>query len=33
MLRIDCKMRPSLAKIIERVEKCNNVGDDFTLET
>ena len=26
MLRIDCKMRPSLARIIERVEKCNNVG-------
>lgn len=26
MLRIDCKMRPSLTKIIDRVEKCNNVS-------
>ena len=33
MLRIDGKMRPSLARIIERVEKCNNVGEEFTLET
>lgn len=33
MLRIDCKSRPGLNQIIDRVEKCNNIGEDFTLET
>jgi predicted transcriptional regulator with HTH domain len=33
MLRIESKMRPSFTQIIERVEKCNNIGEDFTLET
>lgn len=31
MLRIDSKSRPNLIHIIDRVEKCNNIGDDFTL--
>lgn len=33
MLRIDSKSRPNLSQIIDRVEKCNNIGEDFTLET
>ena len=33
MLRVDSKSRPGLGQIIDRVEKCNNIGEDFTLET
>ena len=31
MLQVDSKRRPPLSHIIERVEKCNNIGEDFTL--
>ena len=33
MLQVDSKRRPPLSYLIERVEKCNNIGEDFTLET
>ena len=33
MLQVDSKMRPPLTYLIDRVEKCNNIGEDFTLET
>ena len=33
MLQVDSKRRPPLTHLIERVEKCNNIGEDFTLET
>jgi hypothetical protein len=33
MLRIESENRPKLSQIIERIEKCNNLGEDFTVET
>lgn len=33
MLRIESANRPKLSQIIERIEKCNNLGEDFTVET
>jgi hypothetical protein len=33
MVRIESRQRPNLSQIIEKVEKCNNIGEDFTVET
>lgn len=31
MVRIESRLRPNLTEIIEKVEKFNNIGEDFTV--
>jgi hypothetical protein len=33
MLKIDSKERPTLLQIIDKIEKYNNISEDFTNET